>query len=207
MGVIRGTKSQVKAYEQWSAMAFLGGGVLFGLVVISLVMLGETVPAIGIELALVVVFVLVAVAMSGLRPKLQPQASTLADVGTLGAAIAIVGAFLALVSLAVVSVTGWNPGVLELVIWMGTLAALALGFLAFGIAIWKTKAVKRITGGLLVGGGLFLLIYIANTILWDLEVVALAMMMLWGLVLLGVGSALRTEPQPQHAGPLEDRVT
>ncbi|RQG93786.1 hypothetical protein [Natrarchaeobius chitinivorans] len=198
------TKPQWETFEQSSALAFLLGGVLFTLVVVSLIALGETVPEIGLELALVAVFVLVAVGMGGLRPKLQHRAARLTDVGTLGAAIAIVGALLALVMLAVVSVTGWNPGILELVIWMGTLAALALGFLAFGAAIWKTEAVKRITGGLLVAGGVFLLVYIANTILWELEVVALVMMVLWGLVLLGVGTALRTEPRPRLAERLED---
>jgi hypothetical protein len=184
-------------------MAFLLGGALFGLVVISLIALGESVPEIGIELALVVVFVLVAVGMGGLRPKLQHHAARLTDVGILGAAIAVVGALLALVMLVVVAFTGWSPGILELLIWMGTLAALAIGFLAFGIAIWKTEAVKRITGGLLAAGGVFLLIYIANTILWGLEVVGLVMMVLWGLVLLGVGSILRTEPRRQPAERLE----
>ena len=186
------TKSHWRSFEQWGAMAFLLGGTIFGAVVVTLVAFGDAVPEIWIEIPLVAVFVLVVVGLAGLHPKVRRHAARLANLGIAGAAIGGVGALLALVVLAAVAVAGWAPGSIELVVWMGTLAGLALGFLAFGIAIWQTAAVKRTIGGLLLVGGVSLLVYIANTILWGFEVVGLLMMVLWGLVLLGVGSMLRT---------------
>ena len=187
------SKRQWESLEGWSATAFLLGGGLFALVVVSLVALGDAAPALGIELALVVVFLLVAIGMGGLHPRLQRHAPRAADLGALGAAVAGIGALLALLVIALAASTGWSPGIVELVIWMGTLTAFAIGFLAFGVAVWQTDVIRRTVGGLLLAGGVFLLVYVTNTILWELEALAVGMRVLWGVMVLGIGVLLRTD--------------
>lgn len=187
------SKRQWESLEHWSATAFLLGGGLFALVIVSLVALGESVPVLGVELALVVVFLLVAIGMGGLHPRLQRHAPRAADLGAIAAALAGIGALLALVVIALVASTGWSPGLVELVVWMGTLTALALGFLAFGFAVWQTDVITRTVGGLLLAGGVFLLVYVANAIIWELEALAVVMRVLWGVMVLGIGALLRTD--------------
>ena len=187
------SKRQWESLEGWSATAFLLGGGLFALVVVSLVALGDAAPALGIELALVVVFLLVAIGMGGLHPRLQRHAPRAADLGALGAAVAGIGALLALLVIALAASTGWSPGIVELVVWMGTLTAFAIGFLAFGVAVWQTDVIRRTVGGLLLAGGVFLLVYVTNTILWELEALAVGMRVLWGVMVLGIGVLLRTD--------------
>ena len=185
------SKRQWESLEHWGATAFLLGGGLFALVIVSLVALGDAAPVLGVELALVVVFLLVAIGMGGLHPRLQRHAGRVADVGVTGAALAGFGALLALVIIALAASTGWSPGLVELVVWMGTLTAFAIGFLAFGVAVLRTDVITRTVGGLLLAGGVFLLVYVTNTILWGLDGLALGMMVLWGIVLLGTGALLR----------------
>ena len=187
------SKRQWESLEGWSATAFLLGGGLFALVVVSLVAFGDAAPALGIELALVVVFLLVAIGMGGLHPRLQRHAGRVADLGALGAAVAGIGALLALLVIALAASTGWSPGIVELVVWMGTLTAFAIGFLAFGVAVWQTDVIRRTVGGLLLAGGVFLLVYVTNTILWELEALAVGMRVLWGVMVLGIGVLLRTD--------------
>ncbi len=187
------SKRQWESLEHWSATAFLLGGGLFALVVVSLVALGESVPVLGVELALVVVFLLVAIGMGGLHPRLQRHAGRVADVGAIGAALTGIGALLALLVIALAASTGWSPGIVEFVVWMGTLTALAIGFLAFGVTAWQTDVIARTVGGLLLAGGVFLLVYVTNAILWELEALAVVMRVLWGATVLGTGVLLRTE--------------
>ena len=196
---------QLESFEDWTAMAFLLGGGIFAAVVVSLVVLGDAASDRWIELALVAVFALVTVGLAGLHPTVRRHEVRSAAIGIAGALLAGGGALLALVVIAAVAVIGWNPGIIEVVVWMGTLAGLALGSLAFGISIWRTPAVKRVIGGLLVVGGVSLLVYITNTLLWELEVVALLMMVIWGITLLGIGAVLRTQPL-RPAERLEDQV-
>ena len=109
--------------------------------------------------------------------------------------------------LAAIAMMGWNPGAFELIAWLGALAGLAIGSIAFGAAIWRSEVLRRVIGGLLLAGGIFLLAYITNVLLWGHEGVAMMFRILWGLTLIGIAYSLRTEfsspDQPDVAVPRE----
>lgn len=187
-----------ESFEQVNPTAFLLGAVLFVIAIVGAITLVEPgfIPESVLELLFVVIFVSVAIGLGGLYANVSHRSGRLAGIGAFGAGITGAFSLLILVVIAGVTAIGWNPGVIELIAWTGALAGLAIGFLAFGAAIWRSDVLQRVLGGLLVAGGIFLLAYITNMLLWQHEGIAMVFRVLWGLTLIGVAYSLRTESIP-----------
>ena len=70
---------------------------------------------------------------------------------------------------------GWDPGCIKLLAWLGASSE----SIAVEAGIWRSNVLSRIVGGLLVSRR-FLLVYIANVLLWQLDEPAMVLRGLWG---------------------------
>ena len=193
------------ALEGVTPTAFLLGAVLFVLAMAVAIAFVEpgVVTEFWLELLFVAIFVSVAIGLGGFHATVSPGSERLAGLGALGAVITGVFALLILGMVVAMNTFGWAPGAFEPLAWTGALVGIVIGFLAFGAAIWRTAVVRRVIGGLLVAGGIFLVAYIGNLLLWQHEGVAMVFRLLWGLSLIGVAYSLRTESVPAEQADIE----
>lgn len=107
----------------------------------------------------------VAVGLFGLYPQTNERAPRLAFTGAIFAGIAAIAALIVIVSTGIILLFGLGMGTnfpmpveIFLVVALSMSGGFSLGFLLFGIAIWKISTISSRVGHLLVGGGLLLLL-------------------------------------------------
>lgn len=164
----------IEPLEGWTASTFTAGGVaiLASLVVpAALGMVVEWAWASGVALVGVGVVSLVA-GLGGLYPPVKHRSPALARIGAVGTGAAGV-AGLALVVLAVaaaamhVGASGELPEAVGLfgMLVLGVSASLSVGFLSFGVAMWRHGRDSRTAGMLLTAGGSVLLAAVVGELL------------------------------------------
>ncbi len=107
MAVRNLVNSRIATQAQWGPIAFLLAGVLFSLVVISLVAFGEGVSELAVETAIAIVFILVGAGLLAFRLDEARMPGQFESVGLLGVAVGIVGGAVILGLLALLTADVW----------------------------------------------------------------------------------------------------
>jgi hypothetical protein len=201
----------LESLEQWSATAFLIGGILIainaaivatGIVTSSeqvIVLLGETVNAAGWAAALV--------GLLGLYPGAADRSRWLARIGAVCAAIGVV-VFTVLSVLSFVYYLELVEGTLQSLVPLilpGVIIGSVLAFLSFSIISLRTDVHPRSVGILLLLPALIVVVNIGSAIAgMDSSTFLLGIVSGLALVMLAIGYQLRTDPGPtDHPEPTQ----